>query len=147
MDKQQSGFTLIELMVVVAIIGLLAAIAVPQYTDYTQRTKLAAAVGATGAWKTAISLCVQDHGIIDNATCGTPAVNDVPADVGANEFNYVTSVTTTGNAVITVTSTAVDGSNNPLVVTFTPTIIESTIEWALSGNGCTTPGRSINCDI
>ncbi|MCP4472943.1 MAG: prepilin-type N-terminal cleavage/methylation domain-containing protein [Gammaproteobacteria bacterium] len=83
MQKQQSGFTLIELMVVVAIIGLLAAIAVPQYTNYIQRTKLGSAVQTALAWKTAISLCIQDNGIISNVTCG------ILVDVGANEVNYV----------------------------------------------------------
>jgi len=144
MKKQQSGFTLIELMIVVAIIGILAAIAIPQYSDYTQRSKLSGAVSAASAWKTAIGLCAQDLGTLTG--CNNTANNQlVPVD-GTNAINYVNSIATSGAGIITVTSTAVpsSGSGN-LIVTMTPALQGSTINWTLGGTGCTDVGRSINC--
>ena len=57
----QKGFTLIELMIVVAIIGILAAIAIPQYQNYVTKSKWASAVSAIGQMKVAIATCVTTH--------------------------------------------------------------------------------------
>jgi len=62
MRKVQQGFTLIELMIVVAIIGILAAVAIPAYSDYTVKAKVGNALTAADSLKTAVGLCSQDRG-------------------------------------------------------------------------------------
>ncbi|GAL06496.1 type IV pilin PilA [Photobacterium aphoticum] len=144
--KLQKGFTLIELMIVVAIIGIISAFAIPAYSDYTQRTRVAGAVTGITAFKTGVALCAQELGTLTGCNGG---VSDIPANVAAGSdggtIAYVDSVGT-ANGIITVSSTGVqdDGTTN-LDVVLTPTINNGVVQWALSGNGCTVAGRSIDC--
>jgi type IV pilus assembly protein PilA len=82
MDKQQKGFTLIELMIVVAIIGILAAVALPAYNDYTRRAEFSETVVSTGVLKTSLEVCVQSLGLAGAGNCDNNS-NGVPANVTA----------------------------------------------------------------
>ena len=93
MQKQQ-GFTLIELMIVVAIIGILAAIAIPQYQNFTTRAQVSEALAAAGAARTSVSEYFQSTGSL-------PADNDA-AGVESLDSQYVSGIDITAG-VITVT--------------------------------------------
>ncbi len=147
MYKLGKGFTLIELMIVVAIIGILAAIAVPAYSDYIQRTKLAGAISSIGTFKTAVNICFTDTGVLSGCNHNT---NDIPNSIAANDngatINFVDAITV-NDGVIVLTTTAVNAASTNLVITLTPTISNTNIVWNLTGNGCrsTTPKRGIDC--
>jgi len=95
--KKQQGFTLIELMIVVAIIGILAAIAIPAYQDYTIRAQVSEGLNLSGGAKAAVTEFYQDQGAFP--TDNTEAGLDIPANIVGK---YVTTVGVAG-AVITVT--------------------------------------------
>ena len=135
MKRVQKGFTLIELMIVVAIIGILAAVALPAYQTYTKKSKFSEVVVGTQAHKVAIEICGQDTG--DLTKCGTPGTNGVPADLAA--YGRVTSVTTTGSGVITAlaAATAKDGTTTGFAgtetYTLTPALASGQVTWTVGG--------------
>jgi len=93
----QSGFTLIELMIVVAIVGILASIAIPQYQIYTGRAQLAEAMHLTEGLKAAIAERLMDNPDPAGIEGGT---NGLPVDVVSNAGAYVDSVQVSGGAIV-----------------------------------------------
>ena len=108
--KMQKGFTLIELMIVVAIIGILAAVALPAYQDYTKRAKMSEVVLAASACRTAITEASQTGlaaalTTADGFGCGEGGTS------AAKISQYVRTVSTSTAGVITVTADKIDAAN------------------------------------
>jgi len=138
-QKSQQGFTLIELMIVVAIIGILASIALPAYQTYTNKAKFSEVVLASSAMKTAMEICGQTKAT-SNATfgteCGASGTNGVN-NVGAS--GYVTSVnassTVAANPIITATASGIlDNANANATYIMTGTLLNGKVEWATAGS-------------
>ena len=103
MRSMQKGFTLIELMIVVAIIGILAAVALPAYQDYTIRAKMSEVVLAASACRTTITEVYQ------SGSGTAPTANNWGCESASATSKYVASVVTDDNGVVTVTA---QGFNN-----------------------------------
>ncbi|RZI73685.1 MAG: pilin [Variovorax sp.] len=136
--RAQAGFTLIELMIVVAIIGILAAIALPQYQTYVAKSQVARAMGETGALKTAYESCLND-GKLAIAAC----------DLGATSsgiLNYTAPLTSTaGTAIATTTNAVALTTTGTIGATFAGSasapLTGKTITWTRTAEGswaCTT---------
>lgn len=136
MNKMQKGFTLIELMIVVAIIGILAAVAIPAYQNYTLKAKFTEVTLGTAAAKTAVELCAQDQNALTDCDAGS---NGVPSDQGAS--GYIASVAT-ANGVITATAASTGGLSGETYV-MTPTLSNGKVTWAITGTCKTRAAGSI----
>jgi len=142
------GFTLIELMIVIAIIGILAAVAVPQYAQYTKRSKFSEVKIASGALKFQIETCYEVNNGDDRCNVSSPTAV-VTSQVTTNTLlraasaNLVSSLALTGatEPVIEVTSANLEGFSGETYVLTGITdgaagVDKTIIDWIESGTGC-----------
>jgi type IV pilus assembly protein PilA len=148
-NNTQKGFTLIELMIVVAIIGILAAVALPAYQTYTERAKFSEIVLATSSAKSAVVICIQSGSGCETLTDNTSSivtgwangayVGSVEVDV--TMYDHDSDATTAdivdpnGAVIITGTSTAVFAGSQALtyILTATPGA-GGAASWSVSGS-------------
>ena len=131
--KNSYGFTLIELMIVVAIVAILAAVALPAYLQYTKRAHFSEVIAATGPAKTAIEVCV--HTAADNATAQNCSVIGNSAITSLSE--YVTSVAvSTEGEIKAIGNAALDGKDYLLIASPALSSITagSQVQWVVSGS-------------
>jgi len=142
MNKAQKGFTLIELMIVIAIIGILAAIAIPQYQDYVTRSKVTEGLNLAAAAKTAVAETFQAKGSMPtgtNVSYGLPTAASIAG-------TYVSSILVAGGTVqgtggvITITYGPADAQLNTKVLTLVPITTVGGIAWECGYGSVTVNG-------
>ena len=125
---KSSGFTIIELLIVIAIIGILAVLAVPSYLTYTDKAQFAAVTQATGPFKLAVEACYQIQGAgaaVANCANGSNGVPAAPAATG-----NVASLVTSATGVITATG---GGKAPAYTYILTPTPTSNILVWTATG--------------
>jgi type IV pilus assembly protein PilA len=128
MRTLQQGFTLIELMIVVAIIGILAAVALPAYQDYTVRAKMSEVILAMSACRTSITEVYQSGG-------SAPGPNGWGCEISAGAgTKYVAAITTDVNGVVSATVQSISTSVNGSIVQLTPLSSAGTVATFTAGS-------------
>ncbi|MDT9001006.1 prepilin-type N-terminal cleavage/methylation domain-containing protein [Paucibacter sp. APW11] len=130
MKRVQQGFTLIELMIVVAIIGILAAVAIPQYRDYISKAKAGNALTAVDSLKTAVALCVQETGTKTGCSAGT---NGIPANTDFAATKEAASVTVSnGDIEVTLQSSGLGSDMDGKKIKWEANVGGTAITWKIT---------------
>ena len=148
MKAMQKGFTLIELMIVIAIIGILAAIAIPPYQNYITRSQASRVMGETSQIKTAVETCILDGRTAAVIHSGTPAAGQVATTcvTGATQSNLLGAATTAAVGFPTVTIN--DNGTASIIATFgtnaATALKTKTLGWARTADGTWTCSTNID---
>ena len=131
MKKNMKGFTLIELMIVVAIIAILAAIAIPAYQDYMRKARFSEVMSVGAGYKLSVAECINSLGTRTGCTAGT---NDIPA-VPTSLVSFNMSAMSVTDGVISQTATTNAGLRTSVL---TPALDNGALEWTQSGTCAST---------
>ncbi|GGA96689.1 pilin [Agarivorans gilvus] len=127
--NKQAGFTLIELMIVVAIVAILAAVALPAYNEYVKKSKFASVATAVQGYKVKVELCHAMEGGFDECDANS---HDIPANIATGtDTNGLVDTVEVENGVITGTATAAADSHT---IILTPSVENNRVIWEVTGS-------------
>ncbi len=134
MKTMQKGFTLIELMIVVAIIGILAAVAIPAYQDYTVKAKVQEAVNLSNPHRTALGIACSE-GELNGATATTMGLSAAASYAGEYTKSVAAAGTSTTAGTVTITLSAIGSAiASGQTIMYTGTCGAGGMTWTVTGN-------------
>ena len=133
LKKRNSGFTLMELLIAIAIVAVLAAIAIPSYLHYVKKSQFSEVVQSADTLKTAVAQCAQQLATITGCSGGAYGV---PPNVASGSGVGQVDAIAVANGVITITPKATNGFVAGDTYILTPTYNANGIAWAASGGSC-----------